>query len=198
MSLLCTVLVDGGPPWPRPLRLAAEIVRHPLKFLRMCNPLGWARRTGILLVMQSVPNHMRFRLRRRWYWQLARRVDSHWHSGQTVPKYFPEANEMARRLAAKMDGDPSSGIGEVVFNLTSTAHILGGCPMAADPSQGVIDRLGRVFGYDNFYVVDGSVVPVNLSVNPSLTICALGEWIMSHVEENPTASRPPAGAVCRP
>ena len=45
----------------------------------------------------------------------------------------------------------------------------------------MIDKLGRVFGYDNLYVADGSIVPVNLSVNPSLTICALGEWIMSHV-----------------
>ncbi len=54
--------------------------------------------------------------------------------------------------------------------------------MGADASHGVIDKHGRVFGYDNFYINDGSIVPVNLSVNPSLTICALSEWIMSHVE----------------
>lgn len=71
--------------------------------------------------------------------------------------------------------------------------------MAADGSDGVIDRLGRVFGYDNFYVADGSVVPVNLSVNPSLTICALSEWIMSHVpEKQPAAASPQEGAVCQP
>jgi cholesterol oxidase len=45
----------------------------------------------------------------------------------------------------------------------------------------VIDSQGRLFGYDNFYVADGSIVPVNLSVNPSLTITALSEWVMSHV-----------------
>jgi cholesterol oxidase len=198
MSLLCTVLVDGGPPWPRPLRLLGEIARHPLKFLRFCNPVGWARRTGILLVMQCIPNHMSFRLKRRWYWPFSRRIDSVWTSSQKVPKYFPLANEAARKLAAKMDGDPTSGWGEVLLNLTSTAHILGGCPMGADPSQGVIDRLGRVFGYDNFYVADGSVVPVNLSVNPSLTICALTEWIMSHVEQKEvSAASPQTGATCQ-
>jgi cholesterol oxidase len=66
--------------------------------------------------------------------------------------------------------------------------------MAADRSQGVIDNYGRVFGYDNFYIADGSIVPVNLSVNPSLTICALSEWIMSHV---PSRSDEPCGAGAR-
>jgi cholesterol oxidase len=184
MSLLCTVLVGGGPPWPRWLRLAGQIVRSPLAFARLCNPFGWAQRTGVLLVMQSLPNYMSIGLRRRWFWPWTKRVDSLWQSSETIPKYFPIANELAERLAGKMDGDASSGWGEVLFNLTSTAHILGGCPMAADPAQGVIDRCGRVFGYENFYIADGSIVPVNLSVNPSLTICALSEWIMSQVKNN--------------
>ncbi len=181
MSFLCTVLVDGGPPWPRPLRWLAAIVRHPLVFLRRLNPFGWARKTGILLVMQSLPNYMSLKLRRRWWWPFGKRVDSAWASSEPVPKYFPIANDIARRLADKMEGDPESGLGEVLFNLTSTAHILGGCPMGADAASGVIDKHGRVFGYERFYIADGSVVPVNLSVNPSLTICALSEWIMSHV-----------------
>ncbi len=181
MSLLCTVLVGGGPPWPRPLRFLGEIVRHPLRFLRLCNPFGWARRTGILLVMQLLPSYMSLRWRRRWFWPFAKGLDSEWQSSEKVPKYFPIANQTAQRLADKMHGDPTSGVAEVLFNTTSTAHILGGCPMGADASQGVIDSLGRVYGYDNLYVADGSIVPVNLSVNPSLTICALAEWVMSHV-----------------
>jgi cholesterol oxidase len=163
--------------------LLCDVVRHPRKFARLCNPFGWARRTGILLVMQSLPNYMRFSLRRRWYWPLATRLDSVWQSSERIPKYFPIANALAERLAEKIEGDSSSGWGEVLFNLTSTAHILGGCPMGADASQGVIDPWGRVFGYRDFYIADGSIVPVNLSVNPSLTICALGEWIMDHVEK---------------
>lgn len=181
MSLLTTVLVGGGPPWPRPVRLLGNIVRHPLKFLRSVIPFGWAKRTGILLFMQTLPSHMSLRLKRRWYWPFSRRLASDWQSDQQVPKYFPLANKMAERLAEKVEGDPASSLGEALFNTTSTAHILGGCPMGATAADGVIDKYGRAFGYDNLYVVDGSIVPVNLSVNPSLTITALAEWVMSHV-----------------
>jgi cholesterol oxidase len=189
MSLLSTILVGGGPPWPRPLRFAAAILRHPWKFLRLLVPFGWAKRTGILLVMQSMPNHMSLQLRRRWYWPFSKKVSTVWASPQKVPKYFPIANEMAERLAEKMEGDACGSLPEVVFNLTSTAHILGGCPMGRDASEGVIDRYGRVFGYDNFYIADGSIVPVNLGVNPALTITALSEWVMSHVPERSPTSR---------
>lgn len=181
MALLCTLLVGGGPPWPRPLRFLWEILRHPVTFLRFLNPIGWAKETGILLFMQSLPSYMSLSLKRRWYWPFSRKLDSVWESTEKVPKYFPVANQIAERLAEKMDGSPSSSLPEVVFNLTSTAHILGGCPMGRDASEGVIDRFGRVFGYDNFYIADGSIIPVNLSVNPSLTITALSEWVMSHV-----------------
>lgn len=188
MSLICTVLVKGGPPWPRWMRFAAEVFRHPLTFLRLLNPIGWARRTGILLVMQSLPNHMSLELHRRWYWPFGKRVTSRWDSPNKIPKYLPIANDVAKRLAEKMNGDPTATIAEVVFNLSTTAHILGGCPMGRDPTDGVIDNCGRLFGYKNFYVADGSIIPVNLGVNPSLTILALSEWIMNHV--------PPKNAPC--
>jgi len=40
---------------------------------------------------------------------------------------------------------------------------------------------GEVFGYPNLFVADGSVVPANLGVNPSLTITALSEYIMDQM-----------------
>lgn len=186
MSMLCTVLTPGGPPWPRWLRFVGQVFRQPFKFLRLLNPIGWAKRSGILLVMQSTPSHMSLKLRRRWYWPFGQHVTSLWESPEKVPKFLPIANEIAERLAAKMDGDASATIPEVVFNLSSTAHILGGCPMGRDQNDGVIDKYGRLFGHENFYVADGSIIPVNLSVNPSLTILALSEWVMSHVEANPS------------
>ena len=64
MSLLSTFLVGGGPPWPRPLRFLAAVLRHPVQFLRFANPMGWAKSTGVLLVMQSLPNHMSLALKR--------------------------------------------------------------------------------------------------------------------------------------
>jgi choline dehydrogenase-like flavoprotein len=57
-------------------------------------------------------------------------------------------------------------------------HPLGGCPMGKSAIEGVVDSMGRVFKgdsgiYDAFYVVDGSILPSSLGVNPSLTIAAL-------------------------
>ena len=43
LSLLCTLLVPGGPPWPRWLRFLGEVIRRPLTFARLLNPIGWAR-----------------------------------------------------------------------------------------------------------------------------------------------------------
>ena len=47
--------------------------------------------------------------------------------------------------------------------------------MASAPEHGVIDKYHQVFGYNGLFVVDGSAIPVNVGVNPSLTITALAE-----------------------
>jgi cholesterol oxidase len=181
MSRLATVLTGGGPPWPRQLRFLAAALRHPVQLLRLAVPFGWARRTAILLVMQPIENFLRLRLRRRWYWPFRRRLSSE-RSERAAPTYIPIANEVARRMAAKMKrGIPQSGVLEAVFDVSTTAHILGGCPIGAGPDTGVIDPHSRVHGYDNLYVIDGSMIPANLGVNPSLTITAMAEHAMSHI-----------------
>jgi cholesterol oxidase len=78
---------------------------------------------------------------------------------------------------------------EAVLNTPSTAHILGGAIIGADPSRGVIDARQRVFGYENLLVCDGSAIPANVGVNPSLTITALAEHAMSHVQPAVVTSR---------
>ena len=59
-------------------------------------------------------------------------------------------------------------------------HPIGGCPMGKDASEGVVDSMGKLFKgnsgtakYEDFYVVDGSIIPSPLGVNPSCTISAL-------------------------
>jgi cholesterol oxidase len=74
-----------------------------------------------------------------------------------------------------------SMVTEILFDVPGTAHILGGCAMAASAVDGVVDSRHRLFGYRNLYVCDGSVIAANLGVNPSLTICALTERAMSHI-----------------
>jgi cholesterol oxidase len=183
LGLLGTVLTDGDPPWPRPLRWAFNMLRHPLHALRTHVPFGWAKHTAILLVMQPVDNFLRLVERRRWLWPWSRKLVSQRQTKKPIPVYFPIANEVARRMAREMNGVPQNGILEVLGNRAMTAHILGGCPIGASAETGVIDERCRVFGYDDLYVVDGSAVPQNLGVNPSLTITAMAEHAMSFVSQ---------------
>ncbi len=68
---------------------------------------------------------------------------------------------------------------DALFEISSTAHILGGACMGKDMQSGVIDENFEMFNYPGMYIIDGSVVPSNLGVNPSLTITALAEYAMS-------------------
>jgi cholesterol oxidase len=56
-----------------------------------------------------------------------------------------------------------------------TVHPLGGLPMGSEPARGAVDPWGRVFGYENLYVADGSVMPGPVGPNPSLTIAAVAD-----------------------
>lgn len=104
---------------------------------------------------------------------------------QKVPAYIPVGQEVMHRYAAKVDGTAMNAVTEILFNMSSTAHIIGGCPMGRNDQEGVVDDAFRVFNYPNMYILDGSIVPCNLGVNPSLTITALSEYAMSLVPEKP-------------
>jgi len=70
---------------------------------------------------------------------------------------------------------------EAAANIPTTAHILGGAVIGRDATTGVIDTDHRVFGYTNMMICDGSAVPANPGVNPSLTITAMAERAMAKV-----------------
>jgi cholesterol oxidase len=179
LAPLATVLTDGGGWLPRPIRWLGTILRHPLQFLRSIVPFGWAQKSAILLVMQPVDNHLRYTLKRRWYAPWSKKLDSAPGGGEPAPTFIPIANLVAKKMAKKMDGTPQSGLLEVLLNKASTAHILGGCPIGANADDGVVDPESRAYGYDDLYIVDGSIIPANLGVNPSLTITAMAEHAMS-------------------
>ena len=63
-----------------------------------------------------------------------------------------------------------------------TAIILGGCPMGKTKNEGVVNEFFEVHGYKNMYILDGSIIPCNLGVNPSLSITALSEYAMSQID----------------
>ena len=62
-----------------------------------------------------------------------------------------------------------------------TAHQMGGCSMGKNPDQSVVDSQLRYHGLDNLFVVDGSVLPTSLGVNPQETLLALSRWGSQHV-----------------
>ncbi len=183
LGLLCTLLTSGRPGWTRILLLVKNFVlallRHPARTVRCLHPFGWAKESLILLCMQTLDGYLNMELGRLWFRPFRKTLVSR---GRRIPTYIPQANDFASKAAKLIGGTPMSMITEILFDIPTTAHILGGCPMAASPAEGVVDHRHRVFGYKNLYVCDGSVVAANLGVNPSLTICALTERAMSYIE----------------
>jgi choline dehydrogenase-like flavoprotein len=55
------------------------------------------------------------------------------------------------------------------------AHLVGGCRMGFAPEDSVVDSSHRIWGVDNLFVVDGSVLPTQGSANPALPIMALAD-----------------------
>jgi choline dehydrogenase-like flavoprotein len=55
----------------------------------------------------------------------------------------------------------------------ASAHVMGGCNMAATADKGVVDSYGNHHQLSNLSVFDGSVLPTSLGANPQLTIYGL-------------------------
>ena len=185
---LSTLLTDGGGRIPRWLRYLGNVVRHPIDFMRGLWPFGSARRGVFLLVMQTLDNSISLGLRRRWRRLWRKALDTDRGKGASSPTYIPLGNQVARIFAKKIDGIPKSSIFEVLFDVPTTAHILGGAVIAGSAADGVVDVSHQAFGHPGLYVVDGSMIPANLGVNPSLTITALAEHAMSQIPIAPGAT----------
>lgn len=181
MSGLFTLLVGGGSRVTRPLRLLAQMLRHPGRFARSLSPRGWSRRSFTVLVMQTLDNAIALRPRRARRSGRVTRLQTEQDATKPNPTFIPIANEATAWMADRVGGLAQSSIFEAFGNIPSTAHILGGAVIAPDAERGVVDARQRVFGYENLMVCDGAAVPANPGVNPSLTITALAERAMSHV-----------------
>lgn len=183
MSLLMAPLTGNGTRVTRPLMLLGSILRHPVRAIRGLSPIGWSRRSLIILVMQSSDNAMAFRVRRGLFGGISLRTEQNME--RPNPTFIPVANATARWLAQHTGGVPASSALEAAANIPSTAHILGGAVIGADAAHGVVDSQLRAFGYANLMIVDGSTMPANPGVNPSLSITALAEHAMSGVPPAP-------------
>ncbi len=178
VGLLMTLLAGGRAGWTRIFTWLWTVLTHPIKALRVHNPVGFARQTILFLVMQTVDASLNLRLKRSWYWPFRKLLSS---EGGPIPTFIPQANAFVEKGAKALGGIPMTFLSEILFNIPTTAHCMGGCAMAETTERGVIDGQHRVFGYKNLLVCDGSMLGANLGVNPSLTIAALTEHAMSHI-----------------
>jgi cholesterol oxidase len=197
MRTLYTLLTGDGTRVTRPLKLLGQMLRHPGRLRKVLFAKRWSRRTIIILVMQTLDNAIALRPRKGPFGSFWLQTEQ--DPERPNPTFIPVANQAAEWFAKRTGGIAQSSFMEAMFNIPSTAHILGGAVIAPDPSGGVVDADQRVFGYENLLVCDGAAIPANVGVNPSLTITALAEHAMSRIPANPDALFAPNGlAVERP
>lgn len=183
MGALATVLVPGDRGLAaRLLSLVTQVVKAPVRQIRLGNLRRWSERGIIALVMQTADNSLTLSLRRRFGRLVMTSAQGH---GEPNPSHLPQAHAAAAAIAARVqqDGGVSAharGSWPEVFGIPLTAHFLGGAVISASPEEGVIDPWHRVWGHPGLHIVDGSAVPANPGVNPSLTITALAERALSH------------------
>lgn len=184
IKLLSAPMIEGGNSiLGRILKIAALTVRHPLDFVHAKLLPGWARKTTILLVMQTEDNLLRLRPGRNFFTLFRRGLVVEHNPEHPIHAQIDIGHEVTRRFARRTNGVAQAPLHESILNMPTTAHILGGCPFGRSADEGVVDLSCQVFNYPGLYVVDGSIMPGNPGVNPSLTITALAEYAISQVPE---------------
>jgi cholesterol oxidase len=179
-SLLFTLMTEAGKRGTQPLHLLRNLVTHPVRAARAARIKHFSSRTMIILVMQTLDNSMRLKVKRRWpngNVVLTTEQDA----ANPNPDKIPAAYRCAEWIQAKIGGTAQAMTTEASLSIPTTAHILGGAVVGSDPQTGVIDIRHRVFGYENLLVCDGAAVPANVGANPSLTITAMTERAMTFI-----------------
>jgi len=169
-------LLEGNNWLIRLLKVVYEIIRHPIKWSKLYFVKDWAKKTQILLFMQTINSTLKFE-------KGIFRMRSKLEKGKAPTAFLPASRKLARNFAEKVNGAPGALLSETILGIPTTAHILGGAVMGENAEEGVIDKNNKVFGYDNMFVCDGSMISANPGVNPSLTITTISERAMSNIKE---------------
>jgi cholesterol oxidase len=181
IRVLTAPLIEGG--GSIPLRIGKTvwvILTHLWDHLYAKYLSRWARYTTILLVMQTEENLTNVRLGRSFF-TFGRKGLVIRPEKEHVASELTLASRVTRAFAEKTDGIPQTAFTDSLFNFPTTAHFMGGVPFGRDDREGVIGLDYQAHNYPGLYVVDGSVMPANPGVNPSLTITALAEYAMSKI-----------------
>ncbi len=110
-------------------------------------------------------------------------------------------HEMARpatrwaEAAAMIDALPM----QPLLTRIVSAHVMGGCGMAADPRLGVARPDGTHWQWQNLSIHDGSLFPTSIGANPQLSVYGLGARLATGLVQRlggrPVPLAPPAIAV---
>ena len=123
----------------------------------------------------------RLYLKRRWLMPWTRALNLVWEVGGS--EGVLEAMESMQQRMTEATGGRSRALPTWrLLKSLVTLHPLGGCPIGTSAETGVVDHLGRVFGFPNLFVADGAILPTPTVRNPSHTIAALAERMAAHVQ----------------
>lgn len=182
MRFLAAPLIDNDVSIPmRLLKFIWWALIHPIDFAKAVFLPGWAHNVTILLVMQHADNRMRFQIGRSGFTLFRRAMTAEKEPGYEIAAQVKGSHELTRDFSARINGIPLGSLGENLLNLPTTAHILGGAPIGKNADEGVVDENFAIHNYEGLYIIDGSIMPANPGVNPSLTITALAEYAMSKI-----------------
>lgn len=154
--------------------MALSMARSPLSALW---PFGWARRSAIFLTMQTSDSRVRLSLREGLFPRLEAEAEQ---GSPPLPLRLAAEKRVQEIFCRRQNAVPQESLAGR-FGLSTTAHILGGAGMGKSPEEGVVDGYGKAHGCPNLWVADGSLIAANLGVNPSLTITALAEHVLSAI-----------------
>ena len=157
----------------RLLGMFGIILKQPLRFLKTVFAKNYAKRTTVLLFMQTLDSTLRIKK------GFFTRMKTVTEGGEKPNAFIPEALTLGKKFAKMVKAIPYANFTDVLLGSPTTAHVLGGAVMGKDTSVGVIDKECKVFGYKNMLVCDGSMISANPGVNPSLSITAIAEYAMS-------------------
>jgi cholesterol oxidase len=155
----------------------ASLFKSPLDYFKVYFKNNWSTKTSVILFMQTINSTLKFKR------GVFGNMKSIMSSGKQPTPFIPESVALTKMLEKKENGKATSFVGETLFGIPSTAHILGGAVMGEDSSKGAIDKNNHVFGYKNMLIIDGSMISANPGVNPSLSITAIAERAMSKIQK---------------
>ena len=167
--------VTGSNIFSRLAMVIVAFIKSPLNYFKIYFMNSWAKKTVVLLFMQSLDSTLRFK--RTVFGLMSSRLST----GKKPTPFIKESIKLINEYAKAVNGVSTSFALETIAGIPSTAHILGGAVMGENPSEGVIDKNNKVFGYKNLYVIDGAMISANPGVNPSLSITAIAERAMDQI-----------------